>query len=490
MSTATREPAAKVLQVSAEIFPLLKTGGLADVCGALPEALQRHGCDVRVLLPGFPAILRGVAHARPVGPSTTWPYGARVLRGTLQNEVVAYVIDASLYDREGSPYTDADGVPYADNYRRFALLGLAASRLAEGMDGRWRPDIVHAHDWHAGLAPAYLRASARASGKPLARSVYTVHNLAFQGNFDSAVFSELGLPADFYQIEGLEFHRQLSFMKAGLHYADRITTVSPTYAREIQGPDQGCGFDGVLRARSGDLVGILNGVDDRIWNPSRDPHIAERYDRSRLAGKLGCRAALQLELRLANQQQAPLFGIVSRLTEQKGINLAFAGLPELLARGGQLVVLGTGDAELEAQLRAAMRSHPRSVAARLGFDEALAHRIISGADVIMVPSRFEPGGLTQLYGLKYGTLPLVRRVGGLADTVVDCSLENLASDVATGFVFDRFDGKDYLGALRRAFALWNREKEWKRVQLRAMAQDFGWDASAAKYAEVYRGLPL
>lgn len=489
MSAETRVPAVKVLQASAEIFPLLKTGGLADVCGALPGALQRQGCDVRVLLPGFPAIRRGVASARPLPAAIALPFGAGVLRGTLESGVVAYVIDApSLYDREGSPYTDADGVPYVDNHRRFASLGLVAARLAEGMDDTWRPQIVHAHDWHAGLAPAYLRAAAREAGKPSARSVYTVHNLAFQGNFDASVFRELGLPADFYQIEGVEFHRQVSFMKAGLQYADRITTVSPTYAREIQGKEQGSGFEGVLQARSRDLIGILNGVDDRIWDPAHDTQTAERYERSRLAGKLGCRTALQLELRLTAQQQAPVFGMVSRLTDQKGVNLVLAGLPELLARGGQLVVLGSGDAGLEAELRAAMRSHPRSVAVHLGFDETLAHRIVSGADVILVPSRFEPGGLTQLYGLKYGTLPLVRRVGGLADTVVDCSLENLASDVATGFVFDRFDDKDYLGALRRAFALWNREKDWKRVQQRAMAQDFGWDASAAKYAEVYTRL--
>jgi starch synthase len=477
----------KILQVSAEIFPLLKTGGLADVCGALPEALKRHGCDVRVLLPGFPAIRRGVANARPIALMPTLPHGGRVLRGTLPSGVVAYVIDApSLYDREGNPYTDRDGAPYADNHRRFALLGLTAARLAEAGDDPWRPDIVHAHDWHAGLAPAYLHASGRALGKLPTPSVYTVHNLAFQGNFASTVFGELGLPPDYYQLEGLEFHHQVSFMKAGLRYADLINTVSPTYALEIQSEEQGCGLDGVLRARSDDLVGILNGVDDEVWNPMRDPHLAERYGPSRMAGKRTCRTALQAELGLTKQDDAPIFGVVSRLAEQKGISLVLAGLSQLLGRGAQLVVLGSGDAALAVALRDAMAAHAGSVAARLGFDEALAHRIIAGADVIMMPSRFEPGGLTQLYGLKYGTLPLVRRVGGLADTVVDCSLENLVDGIATGFVFERFDLRDYDAALRRAFTLFRRQDEWMRVQKQAMTQDFGWDPSAAKYAEVYR----
>jgi starch synthase len=316
--------------------------------------------------------------------------------------------------------------------------------------------------------------------------VYTVHNLAFQGNFPAEVFDELDLPRDFYQVEGLEFHQQVSFMKAGLHYANRITTVSPTYAVEIQGEEQGCGFDGVLRARSAVLHGILNGVDDRVWDPARDPQIPERYKPARMAGKLGCRTALQLEFGLTSQQNAPLFGMVSRLTEQKGLNLVLAGLADLLDLGGQLVVLGDGDAELEGALRAAAALHPHSVAVRLDFDEALAHRIIAGADVILVPSRFEPGGLTQLYGLKYGTLPLVRRVGGLADTVVDCSLENLSDGIATGFVFERFDVYDYASALRRAFVLFRRPRDWRQVQQRAVTRDFGWGASAAQYVGVYR----
>jgi starch synthase len=368
------------------------------------------------------------------------------------------------------------------------LLGLAAARLAEGMDTDWRAQIVHGHDWHAGLAPAYLKASWRALGRRLAASVHTVHNLAFQGTFGLEVLGELGLPGDFYQTHGLEFHGQVSYMKAGLHYADRITTVSPTYAHEIQGEEQGCGLDGVLRARSGDLSGILNGVDEAVWNPASDTLIAQHFDARKTAGKSACRTALQQEFGLAAQRQAPLFGVVSRLTEQKGVNLILAGLPELLARGAQLVVLGSGEPALEAGLREAATVYPKSVAVRLGYDESLAHRIVAGSDVLMVPSRFEPCGLTQLYALKYGTLPLVRRVGGLADTVVDCALENLADGLATGCVFERFETGDYTAALRRACALFRREAEWREVQQRAMAQDFGWSAAAAQYAALYRRL--
>jgi starch synthase len=312
-----------------------------------------------------------------------------------------------------------------------------------------------------------------------------VHNLAFQGTFGLEVLGELGLPADFYQTHGLEFHGQVSFMKAGLHYADHITTVSPTYAREIQGEEQGCGLDGVLRARAGELSGILNAVDDSVWNPAIDGLIPARYDGRKLTGKNLCRMALQNAFGLGPQTDRPLFGVVSRLTEQKGFNLILDGLPELLERGGQLVMLGTGDAALVAALVHAARTHPGAIAVKVGYDEELAHRIVAGVDVMMVPSRFEPCGLTQLYGLKYGSLPLVRKVGGLADTVVDSSLENLDDGLATGFVFERFAVDDYVAALRRAFALFKRKVEWQEVQRRAMAQAFDWDAAAAQYIVQY-----
>ena len=477
----------RVLQVCSEIFPLLKTGGLADVCGALPGALRKRGCDVRVLVPAFPAILRGVPDAKPVAGAAGLGDGVRLLRGTLPGTgVPLYLIDApALYAREGNPYADEAGQAYADNHRRFALLGRVGARLADRLDPSWSAQVVHGHDWHAGLAPAYLRAAQLHSGRRHAGSVHTVHNLAFQGTFGLEVLGELGLPADFYQTHGLEFHGQVSFMKAGLHYADHITTVSPTYAREIQGEEQGCGLDGVLRARSGELSGILNAVDDAVWNPAVDALIPARYDGKKFAGKGVCRMALQSSFGLGPQTDRPLFGVVSRLTEQKGFNLILEGLPQLLERGGQLVVLGTGEPALVAALVHAAKTYPGAVAVKVGYDEALAHRIVAGVDVMMVPSRFEPCGLTQLYGLKYGSLPLVRKVGGLADTVVDSSLENLDDGSATGFVFERFDARDYVAALRRAFALFKRKREWQQVQRRAMAQAFDWDTAAAQYIEQY-----
>jgi starch synthase len=480
----------RVLHVCTEIYPLLKTGGLADVAGALPPAQARAGCDARVLVPGFPAFLAGVLDQELVAELAP-AFGVqsiRLLRGILPDSGgAAYVIDApALYDRPGNPYADAGNEAYPDNHQRFALLGWMAARLAEGLDPAWQPQVVHAHDWHAGLAPAYLKAAEAASGRKLAGSVQTVHNLAYQGNFPSHIFGYLGLPAHFFDINGLEFHGQVSFLKAGLFFADKITTVSPTYAREIQGPEQGCGLDGLLRTRAPDLAGILNGVDDTVWNPATDPLIPGHYDVREMARKTACKTALQRETGLAIQDEAPLFCVVSRLTEQKGLHLVLAALPLIVQRGGQIMVLGSGDAALEAAFKAAAAAHPHAIAVRIGYDEQLSHRIIAGADVILVPSRFEPCGLTQLYGLKYGTLPLVRKVGGLADTVVDSSLENMGEELATGFVFDSFDDAGIAAPVRRAFALYRRKADWKAVQERGMRQQFGWDAAAAQYLALYR----
>ena len=495
MAAPRRKAAAlRVLHVGAEIFPLLKTGGLADVLGALPAALRHAGADARVLLPAFPSLAAALVDVREVA-QLALPWGgaaAHLLAGrfaasALKSVPVYLLRHDALYGRDGNPYSDASGAAYADNHRRFALLGLAATRLAEGLDPDWLPQVVHGHDWHAGLAPAYLSFS-RAAGASRAASVYTVHNLAYQGQFPSSVFGELGLPAAAYTLHGVEFHGQVSFMKAALHYADRITTVSPTYAHEIQQAELGCGFDGLLRERSAVLSGILNGVDEAVWNPADDTAIARPYSAERIAGKAACKAALQRECGLDVQTAAPLFTVVSRLTEQKGLNLVAEALPAIVERGGQLVVLGSGDAALEAAFARAANAHSRQVALRQGYDEALSHRIFAGSDVTLVPSRFEPCGLTQLYALKYGSLPLVRRTGGLADTVVDCTLEDLADERATGFVFERFDAADLTRALRRAFALWARSRDWRTVRSRAMAQHFGWDAAAAGYLALYRGV--
>ncbi|PWF55346.1 glycogen synthase GlgA [Massilia glaciei] len=480
----------RVLHVSTEIYPLLKTGGLADVAGALPAAQAAAGLDARVLVPGFPALMAGVAHKQLVAELAP-RFGVdaiRLYRGLLPDSgIAAYVIDApALFDRPGNPYADAQHRAYPDNYRRFALLGWVAAQMAQRLDPAWSPDILHCHDWHAGLAPAYLRAAREASGKHLAGSVITVHNLAYQGVFPPEVFPELGLPGAYFGIEGAEFHGQVSFLKAGLHFADKITTVSPTYAREIQGQEQGCGLDGLLRARSGDLAGILNGVDDAVWNPATDALIAAPYSPAAMDGKARCKAALQRDCGLALVPDAPLFCVVSRLTEQKGLHLVLASVARIISAGGQLALLGSGDAALEDAFRALAAAHPKSVAVRIGYDEAYAHALIGGSDVILVPSRFEPCGLTQLYGLKYGTLPLVRRVGGLADTVHDASLENLDDALATGFVFDQFDAQGIDAAVRRVFSLYRRPDEWRKVQARAMAQQFGWEAPAAQFLNLYQ----
>ena len=477
-----------VLHVCAEVYPLLKTGGLADVTAALPPALIAQGCDARLLLPGFPAVSAGVVQRRLVA-SLPGRFGAAVIRltlGVLPNGVRAYVIEApELYDRPGNPYADANNRAYADNYRRFALLGWVASQLAQGLDPTWQAQVVHAHDWHAGLAAAYLKADADAQGCRPAASVITVHNLAYQGVFGYDTFHELGLPETFFGIDGVEFHGQMSFLKAGLFYADRITTVSPTYAREIQQSEQGCGLDGLLRSRAADLVGILNGVDAAVWSPAHDGAIAARYDRSTLEGKAICRTALQTESGLALQNAAPLFGVVSRLTDQKGLQLVIADMEDILARGGQLVLLGTGDPALEAAFVALAAAHPKAVSVEIGYDEAKAHRIVAGCDVILVPSHFEPCGLTQLYGLAYGSLPLVRRVGGLADSVVDCTPRNMANATATGFVFDTFTTEAFAAAVCRAFVLYECRDDWRQLQQQAMQQCFDWDASARKMLALY-----
>ncbi|MDR6521354.1 starch synthase [Variovorax paradoxus] len=484
----------RILQVSAELFPLLKTGGLADIAGALPLALTAAGQDARVLLPGFPAIVAGVRDLAPVAAfEAPWGEGFGLRLGHIDIDgtpgIAAYVIDApALYGRPGNPYEDASRQPYGDNHRRFALLGWAAAQLAQGLDPQWQPEVVHAHDWHAALAPAYLH-FARQSGAPHVGSVFTVHNLAYQGIFAPWHFAELGLPGSAFQMDGLEYHGQISFMKGGLYFADRLTTVSPTYALEIQTPEQGCGLDGLLRQRSAALSGILNAVDDKVWNPAADAALVQGYhtpEGRHMAGKARCKSVLQHQLGLAERPDASLFIVVSRLTEQKGLHLVLGGLDALLAQGGQLALLGSGEAWLEEAFRQRAAAAPQSVAVTIGYNETLAHQMFGAGDVTLVPSLFEPCGLTQMYGLKYGALPLVRRVGGLADTVVDSSLEDLASGEATGFVFDRFDAADYARALRRAFALYDRGPDWRRVRGNAMRRPADWATAAAQYIDVYR----
>ncbi|MDB5888410.1 MAG: hypothetical protein JWM03_1282 [Rhodocyclales bacterium] len=481
----------RILHVAAEVFPLVKTGGLADVVGALPQALIKQGADVRLLLPGLPAIADAVLSSKKVCDIGAAFGAARVSLRQAElpySHVPVYVIDAPyLYRRGGSPYQASDGTEWADNLQRFALLGWVAAHLAAGeLDPAWTPEIVHAHDWHASLACAYMAAHP----PTMASSVFTVHNLAFQGIFPQADFHLLGLPTRFMAPQALEFHSQLSFMKAGLKFSDRITTVSPTYAAEIATPEFGCGLEGVIRGRGGDVSGILNGVDSKIWNPEKDPGLAGGYSSDELDGKALCKQALQKEMGLDVRADAPLFGVVSRLTSQKGLDLVLTALPAILKRGGQLVLQGNGEPVLEEAFEAAALQFPRQIAVRIAYDEALAHRVIAGADALLVPSRFEPCGLTQLYALRYGTLPLVRRVGGLADTVVDASEAALLEDRATGFVFEAATAIALEAALERAIKLYQNPVRWKQMMLRAMAQEFSWDVAAKTYLDLYQKLAV
>jgi starch synthase len=476
----------KVLHAAAEIFPLIKTGGLADVVGALPEALIEAGADVRLLLPGLPDILKGVENQQLVCELGAMYGAGRVtlrLGRLAHNQLAAYVIDAPyLYLRAGNPYLAADGAEWLDNLQRFGLLGWVAAHLAAGeLDAAWTPDVLHAHDWHAAMGCAYVACHPATR----AATVFTVHNLAYQGLFAEGDFHLLGLPSRLMVPGGLEFHGQLSFMKAGLKYADRITTVSPNYAREIATEPFGCGLDGVIRARGADVSGILNGVDGTVWNPASDALIAAPYSAEALDGKALCKAALQRELGLAVDAASPLFAVVSRLTSQKGLDLVLQALPALLDSRAQLAVLGNGDAALEAAFAAAAVSHPGRVAVRLGYDEALAHRMMAGADATVVPSRFEPCGLTQLYALRYGTVPVVRRVGGLADTVVHADEVALQGDVATGFLFGAATPAALAQALTQAVSAYRQPAVWRQLMLRGMAQNFSWAVAAQQYMALY-----
>ena len=481
----------KVLHAAAEIFPLIKTGGLADVLGALPRALMAQGADVRLVLPGLPAILAGVEHPQVVCELGAMFGAGRVtlrLGRLAHNGVAAYVIDAPyLYRRPGNPYLAPGGSEWPDNLQRFGLLGWVAAHLAAGeLDTGWTPDVLHAHDWHAAMACAY----AACHPATRAATVFTIHNLAYQGLFDEGDFHLLGLPSRLMVPVGLEFHGQLSFMKAGLKYADRITTVSPAYAKEIATDAFGCGLDGVIRARGSDVSGILNGVDGSIWNPASDTSIAAPYSASALDGKALCKAALQQELGLRVDARAPLFAVVSRLSSQKGLDLLLDALPALLdfpaENSPQLAVQGNGEPALEAAFEAASAMHPGRVAVRLVYDEALAHRMMAGADAMVVPSRFEPCGLTQLYALRYGTVPVVRRVGGLADTVTGVGESAVQNDRATGFVFGPATPGALAEALRQAVGVYRQPALWRQVMGRGMAQNFSWEAAAGQYMTLYR----
>ena len=479
----------QVLYITAELYPWVKSGGLGDVAAALPPALSAQGVDVRLLLPGFRGFLDAFSDITDVVRLPT-PFTAgrvRIAQALLPGtRRLAYLVDdPASFDRPGSPYASPDGNDWPDNHRRFALFGWVAASLARGADPCWRPDILHVHDWHAGLAPAYLADEPPAGGR--VPTVFTIHNLAYRGLFPATLFPDLALPSEFFSIDGVEFFGMVSFLKAGIFYADRLTTVSPTYASEIQTPALGWGLDGLLRSRADHLTGILNGVDPRTWDPRHDANLPRAYGSDDApAAKQAAKVALQIHLGLDLLDDVPLFGVVSRLTPQKGLDLVLAGLPDLMAADGQLALLGAGDADLERGFAIAAAQYRRRIGVEIGYDESLSHLIIGGADVIIMPSRFEPCGLTQLYALRYGTLPLVRRVGGLADTVIDANAQSLADGVATGFAFDGDNTEALIAAVRRADDLFGQREVWQRMMRQAMAQDFSWDTAARRYLDIYR----
>ncbi|MDQ2780478.1 MAG: glycogen synthase GlgA [Pseudomonadota bacterium] len=479
----------KILHVAAEVFPLVKTGGLADVVAALPAAQAEQGGDVRLLLPGLPAVMEAVQDARSVIDIGSC-FGAlrvRLLLAKLPgSRLPVYVIDAPyLYRRGGGPYQDERGDEWTDNLQRFALLGWVAAHLAaEDADPQWAPDIVHAHDWHAAMSCAYVAEHPATA----ARTVFTVHNLAFQGLFPMHDWPSLGLASRLMSPAGLEFHGQLSFIKAGLMFADHVTTVSPTYAREIATPEFGCGLEGAIRRREGAVSGILNGIDEAVWNPATDPALAECYDAERLNGKRACRQALQARLNIDADDNALLVAIVSRLSGQKGLDLVLSALPGLVQAGMQLVLQGTGEPVLEAAFRMAQQAHPGRVHVHIGYDEPRAHALIAGSDVIAVPSRFEPCGLTQMYGLRYGTVPVVRNVGGLADTVIDATPGAIAEGSATGFCFDPPTPEAFEGCMHRAMLLRRDPAAWQRIVRSGMQQQLSWAGPAGDYLALYRRL--
>lgn len=475
----------EVLSVSSEVYPLVKTGGLADVAGALPGALKPEGVAVRTLMPGYPKVLEALKDADTVATIPDLFGGpARLIAGEAAGLDLIAIDAPHLYARAGNPYLAADGTDWQDNGARFGALGLMAARIGLGLIPGYRPDIVHGHDWQAGLAPAYLHF---AEG-PKPRSVMTIHNLAFPGQFPHWMMGVLGLPGEAFRTDGVEYHGTLSYLKAGLFYADRITTVSPSYAAEIMTHENGMGFDGLLRGRAATVTGVRNGIDDAVWNPAEDTDIAARYAVGDMAGRAANKEALQIRLGLEPSPDALLFGVVSRLSGQKGLDLVLDALPLLVELGGQLALIGSGDRWFEDSFRAAAARHPGVVGVHIGYDEKLAHLMQAGVDALLVPSRFEPCGLTQLCALRYGAVPVVSRVGGLTDTIVDANEMALASGSATGVMFSPVTLPALETALRRTAEIYRDPEDWAGMVMAGMATDVSWRRPARKMAALYRDL--
>lgn len=482
----------RVLFITSEVYPLCKTGGLGDVSAALPAALRTLQTDVRLLLPGYPQVLAGVKYKSKVAEFNELPQfppttllSARLSLSKSEN-IPVFVIDCpGLFRREGGPYRDMLGRDWPDNALRFGLLSKIGAILASDASPiAWRPHIAHCNDWQSGLTPAYLHFY---EGKKAA-TVMTIHNLAFQGIFPPGSVVQLGLPANSFDMNGVEYYSNLSFLKAGLYYADHITTVSPNYAQEIQTEPLGFGLQGLLAARSQHLTGIINGIATSEWDPAIDPHLVKNYSSKKLADKAANKSALQQQMGLAVDDDIPLFGVVSRLSHQKGIDLLIQIIPQLIEIPAQLVVLGSDHAELEHQLSMLAQTYPDAIAVRIGFNEALSHLIEAGADCFLMPSRFEPCGLNQMYSQRYGTPPVVHATGGLLDTVVDYTPATLADGNASGFLFHPMTADNLLSTIKRATLAYHNKKTWQRLQKNGMAKDFSWLASATAYQEIYYSL--
>ena len=483
----------RVLSVVSEISPLIKTGELADVTGALPIALKAEGIEVRTLAPGYPSVMNSLG---PVEGVLHLPHffggEARLLWATCC-ELRLFVLDAPhLFARAGNPYLTPDGVDWPDNALRFAALARTAADIGLGVVPSFVPDIVHAHDWHAALALAYLHYSNRR--RPA--TVMTVHNLAYQGVFPREMLAAIGLPPESFAIHGVEYYGKIGFLKAGLYFADRITTVSPTYAREILSDEGGMGLGGLLRERSCDLSGILNGVDTSVWDPATDPHIPgcfyadmpSCFESDVLENRAANKAALQRRLGLKPAPDAFLLGVIGRMSRQKGLDLLLENLETIASEGMQLVVLGSGDRGLQYRFSAAAQANPERLSVSIGHDEGLAHLIQAGVDALVVPSRFEPCGLTQLCALRYGTVPIVSRVGGLEDTVIDAGDLAVTGGKQTGFKFGPATAENLGGVLKRACATFHDVAAWRRIQSNGMSTDVSWRNPARRYANLYRRL--
>lgn len=479
----------RVLFSTSEVTPLIKTGGLADVSAALPAALHGMGVDVRILLPGYPQVLNALPHRQVVTDLSLQPRfpAARLLTGLLPNGVPLFVIEcAELYDRGGGAYQDENGIDWPDNALRFGLLSKIGALLGSAESPLdWKPDIVHCNDWQTGLTPAYLHFANGA-----VPCVMTVHNLAFQGRFPPQMVEELGLPATCFQPDGVEFYGDLSFMKAGLYYAHHITTVSPSYAKEIQTDALGFGLQGLLAYRRDVVTGILNGIDVKDWNPASDPNLVQPYDAKDISGKSANKRELQKRMGLHNCPDLPLFALVSRFTHQKGVDLVLEIAPQLIDLPAQLIVLGNGDAGMQRAALELLHHYSGQIGVYVGFDEGLSHLVYAGADIFLMPSRFEPCGLSQMQSQRYGTPPVVYATGGLIDTVLDYNEISLSRGMASGFVFHSMDAASLLATAQRAAIAYQDKKNWRSLQRDCMTKDFGWSQSAAAYHDIYKHLML